>query len=119
MGCGLWAVGCGLWAVGCGLWAVGCGLWAFSGVAKATPENANNGLVTTKSFGEQTKFFLLMMIVISLSSFLIDLTYFCTAIFLSFNIYRLILHLNFNTLLILLQDIFPLKGLNYHFIFTK
>ncbi|MBR2541425.1 MAG: hypothetical protein IKF08_00905 [Lactococcus sp.] len=47
----------------------------------ATPENANNGLVTTKSFGEQTKFFLLMMIVINLSSFLIDLAYFCAAIF--------------------------------------
>ncbi|MBW9298899.1 hypothetical protein D9N16_09090, partial [Lactococcus raffinolactis] len=59
----------GLWAVGCGLWAVGCGLWAFSGVAKATPENANNGLVTTRCVGEQTKFFLLMMIVISLPSF--------------------------------------------------
>ena len=105
--------------MGCGLWAVGCGLWAFSGVAKATPENANNGLVTTKSFGEQTKFFLLMMIVISLSSFSIDLAYFCAAIFLSFNIYRLILHLNFNTLLILLQDIFPQKGCYFHFIFIK
>ena len=98
--------------MGCGLWAVGCGLWAFSGVA-------NNGLVTTKSFGEQTKFFLLMMIVISLSSFSIDLAYFCAAIFLSFNIYRLILHLNFNTLLILLQDIFLLKSSIYHFIFIK